>query len=155
MGEGSASPLCFQTTAAQAWLGLKLPNVCRGKLAFFPFLSVCLSVCQSLSLPHTHTHTHTHTNTKPRDPGGKLRPHLVQGNPVWLLVKAKNDLALPVLFPRQRVLCNHGQGNVHFCSESRSQYNTNSPRPQQSTPVTWVMGFAREKPHAESCFPAK
>lgn len=67
---------------------------------------------------------------------------------MWLPGKAKNDLAFPVLgtvlFPRQRVLRNHGQGNIYFCSESRSQYNTNSPWQQQTTHLTWETGFARK-----------
>ena len=144
MGEGAAGPLHFQTTAAEACLGLKLPRVQRDASAT-PF-SVCL--CLSVSAPLSPSLCVTHTNTKPRGPRGKPRPHWVQRNPVRLPVKAKNDLVLPVLrtvlFPRQPVLSNHGQGNVHFCSESRSQYNTNSPRQQQSTHVTREMGFARK-----------
>lgn len=112
--------------------------------------SSALPVCLRLSpRPLSPFLCVTRTNTKPAltAPPGKLRPHWVHGNPVRLPVKAKNDRALPVLgtvlFPRRRGLCNHGQGNVHFCSESRSQYNTDSPRQQQTTHLTREMGFAR------------
>jgi len=92
----------------------------------------CLHFFLPIILPSPFSQFVSHMETRsPEAPWGKLRHCWVQGNPVWLPVIAKNYLALPlpgtVLFPRQRILCNHGQGNVHFCSESRSQYNTNSP----------------------------